>query len=93
MLDRNGAAIDNRMGWIDEVYDYVVEDGVHYLEFCAEDLLADGHADLRGLKGKMVEVDVPLADGAKCTFVGKVLEADRETGVIEIEGGSGEGGH
>ena len=86
VLDRNGAAVDNRMGWVDEAYDHVVEDGVHYLEFAADDVLADGHAELRGLNGEMVEVDLPLADGTQCNFVGKIVGVDRETGVMEIEG-------
>ncbi len=86
VLNRRGAAVDHRFGLIEEVVDHFEdEDGTHYLQFNADDAIDEGHKELRGLKGKTVEVEADL-DGTHCSFTGKIVELDREMGEVEIEG-------
>ena len=86
ILDRKGGFVENRIGWVDtiEYYD-VEEDGLRSLEFSAEDILLDDHDALKGLKNKTVDVECPLDDGTTCSFVGKVTEVDRENGTVVIK--------
>ncbi len=86
MLGPDGRFVENRTGTLDGEVDYVIEaDGTQCVEFCNDDFfLGDGHAELRGLKGKTVEVDLPLNDGARCHFVGKVVGVDLDAGCVEV---------
>ena len=53
ILDRKGRFVENRIGGVDtiEYYD-VEEDGLHSLEFSTDDILLDNHAALKGLNGR-----------------------------------------
>ena len=80
VLDRNGEATkDVRMGWIDKIYPSIT------VTIETDDVLEDNNADLKGLKGKVVQAQIPLDDGSECQFVGKVTEIDRDGGLVEIE--------
>lgn len=82
--NRRGTVVERRVGTVDEVLDYVHTDDERYLQFNAEDLLEDGHVELRGLKGKVVEVSIETTGEEAIGLVGKVLTADRSSGEVEV---------